>query len=133
MRKSALAPALADLDKAAEIDPTNFYAYWNRGALRMAESDYASAANDFTTALSLDPDPASKTKIEQVLNVATEALQAHNTQPSEPGVITDPSAFAGQEELGSASAASSFPADAMPSAPALTPTLPASPMPAQVP
>jgi hypothetical protein len=133
MRKGALAPALADLDKAAEIDPTNFYAYWNRGALRMAESDYARAANDFTTALSLDPDPASKTKIEQVLNVATEALQAANTQLSEPGVITDPSAFSGHEDLGSASAASSFPADAMPSAPTLTPTLPASPMPAQVP
>ncbi len=132
MRKGALVPARADLDKAAEIDPTNFYAYWNRGALRMAESDYASAANDFTTALSLDPDPASKAKIEQVLNVATEALQAANAQTSEPGVITDPSAFGGQEELGSASAASSYPADAMPSAPALAPTLPASPMPAQV-
>ena len=134
MRKGALVPGLADLDKAAEIDPTNFYAYWNRGALRMAESDYASAANDFTTALSLDPDPASKAKIEEVLNVATEALQAANAaQTSEPGVITDPSAFGGHEDLGSASAASSYPADAMPSAPTLTPTLPAAPMPAQVP
>ena len=30
----------SDLNQAADIDPTNFYAYWNRGALRMAESRF---------------------------------------------------------------------------------------------
>ena len=105
MQKGVLVPALADLNKAAEIDPTNFYAYWNRGALRMAESDFASAQSDFTTALSLNPDPASKAKIEEVLNVATEVLKASTAEKSEPGVITDPSQFGGELE-GSASASS---------------------------
>ena len=27
--ENALVPALADLNKAAEFDPTNFYAHWN--------------------------------------------------------------------------------------------------------
>ena len=114
--ENALVPALADLNKAAEIDPTNFYAYWNRGALRMAESDFASAQSDFTTALSLNPDPASKAKIEEVLNVATEVLKApaSTAEKSEPGVITDPSQFGGELE-GSASASSGgLPADVTP-------------------
>ena len=55
MRKGALDPALKDFNQAADIDPTNFYACWNRGALRMAEADFASAQSDFTTALSLNP------------------------------------------------------------------------------
>ncbi len=114
MQKGALVPALADLNKAAEFDPTNFYAYWNRGALRMAESDFASAQSDFTTALSLNPDPASKAKIEEVLNVATEVLKASTAEKSEPGVITDPSQFGGELE-GSASASSGgLPADVTP-------------------
>ncbi|MGA7456859.1 MAG: TIR domain-containing protein [Methyloceanibacter sp.] len=139
MQKGALVPALTDLNKAAEIDPTNFYAYWNRGALRMAESDFASAQSDFTTALSLNPDPASKVKIEEVLNVATEVLKASTAEKSDPSVITDPSQFGGELE-GSASAASGgLPTDAMPSYPAaiqaspppmaVMPAMPASPPP----
>ena len=57
----------------------------------MAESDFASAQSDFTTALSLNPDPTSKAKIEEVLNVATEVLKASTAENSEAGVITDPS------------------------------------------
>ena len=49
----------------------------------MAESDFASAQSDFTTALSLNPDPASKAKIEEVLNVATEVLKASTASTSE--------------------------------------------------
>ena len=121
MRKGALDPALKDFNQAADIDPTNFYAYWNWGALRMAEADFASAQSDFTTALSLNPDASSKIKIEEVLNAATTALKAASVQAAEPGVITDPSQFGGEQE-GSASAAESYPIDAMPAAPALTPT-----------
>ena len=106
MHKGALDPALKDFNQAADIDPTNFYAYWNRGALRMAEADFASAQSDFTTALSLNPDASSKIKIEEVLNAATTALKAASVQAAEPGVITDPSQFGGEQE-GSASAASS--------------------------
>ena len=80
----------------------------------MAESDFASAQSDFTTALSLNPDPASKAKIEEVLNVATEVLKASTAEKSEPGVITDPSQFGGELE-GSASASSGgLPADVTP-------------------
>ncbi len=79
--KGALDPgSQADFNQAADIDPTNFYAYWNRGALRMAEADFASAQSDFTTALSLNPDASSKIKIEEVLNAATTALKAASVQ-----------------------------------------------------
>jgi len=60
-----------------------------------------------------------------------EGAKAANAQTSDPSVISDPSAFWGHGEEGSASAASSYPADAMPmpSAPAIeaTPAIPAAP------
>jgi hypothetical protein len=126
MQKGALAPALADLDKAAEIDPTNFYAYWNRGALRMAESDYAGAQADFTTALSLNPDPASKSKIEEVLTAAA-ALTAGPAPKAEPGLITDPGQLGGTLERNSAASVEINPAiQALPPA-AIAPASPVSP------
>ena len=96
----------------------------------MAEADFASARSDFTTALSLNPDASSKIKIEEVLNAAKTALKAPSVQAAEPGVITDPSQFGGEQQ-GSASAASSYPIDAMPSAPAVEamPAIPAAPPP----
>ena len=43
MHKGAIDAALTDLNKAAEIDPTNFYAYWNRGAVYAVKGDDLSA------------------------------------------------------------------------------------------
>ena len=121
-----LGPALTDLDKAAGLDPTNFYAFWNRGAVYVALGDLEKARADFAQALDLNPDQTSKARIEEALNaVAPKATEA-NAAPSDKSVITDPSRFDDQWESG-ASAAQSSPADAMPS---LTPTLPAAPMPA---
>ena len=112
-------PALTDLNKAADIDPTNFYAYWNRGALRMAESDFASAQSDFTTALSLNPDAGVEGQDRGSLERRDGGLEGvHGGASREPAVITDPSQFGGELE-GSASAASGgLPIDAMPSYPA---------------
>jgi len=132
MQKGALDAALSDFNEAATLDSSNFYASWNRGAVYAAKGDFDHALSDFNRSLALNPDKTSKAKIEEALSAVTAASKAANAQTSEPGVITDPSAFWGHDSEGSASAASSFPTDAMPSAPALTPTLPASPMPAQV-
>jgi TIR domain/TPR repeat len=127
MQKGAFAPALTDLNKAAEIDPTNFYAYWNRGAMRMAEQDFASAAADFNTALSLNPDPASKAKIEEVLNAANSVLDSSKTQQAEPGIITDPGQLRGTLEGNFPATVEINPAiEAGPPA-AVIPVMPASP------
>jgi tetratricopeptide (TPR) repeat protein len=125
MQKQELDLALADLNEAARIDPSNFYAYWSRGAVFVAKKDFDRAKDDLTTALSLNPDKDSKAKIEEALN----AVQASNEpNPSDDKtVITDPSRFWGQDQEGSASASANYPAEAMPT---LTPTLPAAPMPA---
>jgi tetratricopeptide (TPR) repeat protein len=116
MQKQQLDLALADLNEAARIDSSNFYAYWSRGAVFVAKKDFDRARADLTTALSLNPDKDSKAKIEEALN----AVQASD-QPNpsdDKTVITDPSRFWGQDQEGSASAASSYPAEAMPAAPA---------------
>jgi tetratricopeptide (TPR) repeat protein len=129
MQKGAFAPALTDLNKAAEIDPTNFYAYWNRGAMRMAEQDFASAAADFNTALSLNPDPASKAKIEEVLNAATSVLNTSKTQQAEPGIITEPGQLGGTLEGNFPAAVETNPAIDAESAPIAAETMPAAPPP----
>jgi Flp pilus assembly protein TadD len=51
MQKGAIVAALVDLNEAIEIDSTNFYAFWNRGAIYAAQRDFDSARVDFTTAL----------------------------------------------------------------------------------
>ena len=122
-----LGPALTDLDKAAELDPTNFYAFWNRGAVYAAQNDLDKARADFTKALSLDPDQTSKARIEEALNAVAAGDSQATEEPADPYVISDPSRFGGELE-GSASAASIFPTDAMPSAPAIE-AMPASPPP----
>ena len=129
MQPGDLEGALVDLNKAAEIDSTNFYAFWNRGAVHVAQGDLESARSDFNRALALNPDQTSKVKIEEALNAVTGA-NAPQSQASDPSVISDPSAFGGPEE-GNASAASSYPIDAMPTAPAIqaAPALPATPPP----
>jgi tetratricopeptide (TPR) repeat protein len=114
MQPGDLDAALADFDKAAEIDPTNFYAFWNRGAVFVAKGNYERARTDFTAALALGPDTASKARIEEALNAIRGSEP--KAEPADPSVITDPSRFGGELQDG-ASAASSFPTDAMPAAP----------------
>ena len=126
MQKGELDQALVDLDEAIGIDASNFFAFWNRGAVYGAKSDFVRAQADFTQALALNPDETTKAKIVEALNAVTASAKAADAQSYDPSVISDPSTFGGDQE-GSASAASSYPADAMPS---LTPTLPSGPMPA---
>ena len=120
MQKSEIDSALADLNKAAEIDSTNFYAFWNRGAVHTAKGDFDGAKADFNAALALNPDETSKAQIEEALNaVNAGAAQAAQSQVSDPSVITDPSKFWGSQEGVAGSAASSYPADAMPASPSM--------------
>jgi tetratricopeptide (TPR) repeat protein len=90
MRKGDLTGALADLDKAAEIDPTNFYAFWNRGAVYTSLWDFDRAEQDLTRALSLKPDKTSKAQIEEALNVVLAAAKGVNKKASDPSVIAVP-------------------------------------------
>ncbi|HZJ13184.1 MAG TPA: tetratricopeptide repeat protein, partial [Methyloceanibacter sp.] len=109
---------------------TNFYAFWNRGAVHAAKGEIDRAQEDFTTALALNPDKTSKAKIEEALNVVLAAAKAAHTEVSDPSVITDPSRFWGPQQGLAGSAASSFPADAaMPAARPmeLQPAIPAAP------
>jgi len=77
-----------------------------------------------TTALALNPDKSSKAKIEEALNAVTTGVEsAVKAKPSDPGVITDPSAFWGQQE-GSTAASSGYPAEAMPPPAAVMPASP---------
>jgi tetratricopeptide (TPR) repeat protein len=128
MQKGELDLALADLNEAARIDSGNFYALWNRGAVFAAKGDYGRAQEDLTAALALNPDKNSKAKIEEALTaVNASAAQAAQPQASDPGVITDPSKFWGNEEgvSGSAAASSGYPVDAetMPAAPPMDPSI----------
>ena len=130
MQKGELDPALADLNEATRINSSNFYAFWNRGAVYAAKGDYGRAKEDLTAALALNPDKSSKAKIEEALNAVTAGVEsAVKAEPSDPTVITDPSAFWGQQE-GSAAAASEYPAEAMPASPSMETTpMPAAPPP----
>ncbi len=112
MQKGELDLALADLNEAARIDSSNFYAFWSRGAVFTAKSDFDRAREDFTTALALNPDKTSKAKIEEALNAVTASATPDPSR--EETVISDPSRFWGQDQQGSASASSSYPADALP-------------------
>jgi tetratricopeptide (TPR) repeat protein len=124
MQKGAIDAAIVDLNKAIEIDSTNFYAYWNRGAVYAARNDFDTARADFTTALALNPDQASKAKIEEALNAVVASAGASKSDAADPSVITDPSVFwRGREGVeGSAAAtAPAYPAEAMPAYPAAEP------------
>ena len=124
MQKGGVEAALVDLNKAIDIDSTNFYAFWNRGAVYAAKGDYVRAQDDLNTARALNPDDGSRAKIEEALTaVNASAAQAAQPQASDPGVITDPSRFWGQEQDGSAAASSGYPADAMPASPPLDPSI----------
>ena len=125
MQKGAIDAALTDLNKAAEIDPTNFYAYWNRGAVYAVKGDDVSARANYAQALALNPDQASKARIEEALNAVSPSEA--NAAPSDKSVITDPSRFDDQWESG-ASAAQSFPTDAMPASPPYAAEAPSSDM-----
>ena len=121
MQKGELDQALVDLDEAIGIDASNFFAFWNRGAVYGAKSDFVRAQADFTQALALNPDETTKAKIVEALNAVTASAKAADAQSYDPSVISDPSTFGGDQQ-GSASAASSYPADAMPSPYADMPT-----------
>ena len=129
MQKGAFEAALFDLNRAIDIDSTNFYAFWNRGAVFAAKRDYGRAQEDLTTALRLNPDEGSKAKIEEALNaVSVNAAQAAKPQASDPGVITDPSKFWSQDDTNAASAMQSGGFDAMPADPGIAAdAMPASP------
>ena len=114
MQKGAIDAALVDLNKAIEIDSTNFYAFWNRGAIYAAKGDLARAQEDLTTALALNPDKGSKAKIEEALNVVLAATKAVKTEPDDPIVITDPSQFWRDQESSAAGAAPAYPAEPSP-------------------
>jgi tetratricopeptide (TPR) repeat protein len=142
MQKGAIEAALVDLNKAIETDSTNFYAFWNRGAVFAAKGDYGRAQDDLNTARALNPDDGSRAKIEEALTaVNASAAQAAQPQASDPGVITDPSKFWGQDDTEASAAMQrggdydSFPADSispaetMPASPALQPAIPAAPTP----
>ncbi|MBK5197161.1 MAG: TIR domain-containing protein [Methyloceanibacter sp.] len=126
MQKGELDQALVDLDEAIRIDASNLFAFWNRGAVYGAKDDFERARDDFGKALALNPDTATKAKIEEALTAMNDSV-ARNSDPS---VISDPSAFWGHGEEGSASASSNYPA-AMPAAPSTEamPALPESPPP----
>ena len=116
MQKGKLDQALADLNEAARIDASNFYAFWNRGAVYAAKGDYGRAQQDLAAALTLNPDKDSKAKIEEALNAVTASIQsAVEPKPADKSVITSPTWNIPGEVAGSA--ASSFPPAAMPASP----------------
>jgi hypothetical protein len=97
MQKGAIEAALADLNKAIETYPSNFYAYWNRGAIYAAKRDLARAQEDLGMALALNPDEHSSAKIREALNaVSASAAETAQPQAPDPSVITDPSQFWGR-------------------------------------
>ena len=119
MQKGELDLALADLDEAARIDSTNFYAFWNRGAVYTARGDFDRAQQDLTAALALKPDKTSKAQIEEAMNVVLAVVKAAKTEADDPSVITDPSRFWDDQQGVAGSAASSYPTDAMPASPSM--------------
>ena len=136
MQKGELDLALADLNEAARIDSSNFYAFWSRGAVFAAKSDFDRAREDFTTALALNPDKTSKAKIEEALSAVTASATPDPSR--EETVISDPSRFWGQDQQGSASAShrATRPTRAMPGpaeAYPASPSMDASQMPAEPP
>ena len=76
MQKGELDRALADLNEAARIDSSNFYAFWNRGAVYAAKGDFDRAQEDFTKALALNPDKSFEGKIEEALNAVTAGVES---------------------------------------------------------
>jgi hypothetical protein len=76
-------------------------------------------------------DKTSKVKIEEALSGVVDVAKAANAETADPAVISDPSRFWGQDQLGGAAAASSYPAEAMPASPpvATMPAIPAAPAP----
>jgi hypothetical protein len=70
------------------------------------------ARADFTKALDLNPDDATKAKIAEALNALMASAKAADAQSYDPSVISDPSAFGEHDHL-SGSASSSYPADAI--------------------
>ena len=47
--------AVQDYTQALQVEPTNSYAYYNRGITRDRHGDYQGAVADFSQAISLDP------------------------------------------------------------------------------
>lgn len=135
MQKGELDLALADLDEAARIDSTNFYAFWNRGAVYTAKGDFDRAQQDLTAALDLKPDKTSKAQIEEAMNVVQAVAKAAKTEADDPSVITIPT-WGDQQGIAGSSAATApaYPVDAMPAFPpiAVTPAIPAAPPPMPV-
>jgi tetratricopeptide (TPR) repeat protein len=107
MQKGELDLALADLNEAARVDSSNFYAFWNRGAVYAAQGNYRRAQEDLTAALALNPDKSSKAKIQEALNAVTAGVEsAVKAEQSNQAIITDPSRLWGSQQGLAGSAAS---------------------------
>ena len=117
--RSDLEAALADLNKATRHRlPRNFYAFWNRGAVLRPRATIGRAQEDFNTALALNPDTASKAKIEEALNAVMPAPPgAPNAKPRTRLSSPIRRGSGGQELQGQRLCRPGFPADAMPASP----------------
>jgi tetratricopeptide (TPR) repeat protein len=97
MQKGDLDLALADFNKAAWTDSSNFYALWNRGVAYATRGDYGRAQKDLAAALARNPDKGSKARIEEALNAVTAGVNSTvRAEPSDPSATGDPSDLWGQ-------------------------------------
>jgi tetratricopeptide (TPR) repeat protein len=62
--------ALQDLDSAVQLEPNDYIAYKNRGAVRGMIGDFEGAVSDFNYCLSLGPPD-----VEEVQDMLEEALE----------------------------------------------------------
>jgi len=60
-------PALEKLDRSIHLDPNILVAYVGRGACLWKKGDLSGARADYQKALSMNPDPATRTSVESVL------------------------------------------------------------------
>jgi len=110
-----LIQGFADFSRAIQLDPDNYYPYWNRAELMRHRGDLESARADYQTALALNPKSEDRQKIEAALGGLAEAARR-----ADPEVISDPSVFrrSGGEAAAAMPVSPSAPADSAPAMPA---------------
>lgn len=109
-----LIQGFADFSRAIQLDPDNYYPYWNRAELMRHRGDLESARADYQTALALNPKSEDRQKIEASLGGLAEAARR-----ADPEVISDPSVFrrSGGEAAAAMPVSPSAPADSAPAMP----------------
>jgi len=114
MMSGDLLQGFADFSRAIQLDPSNYYPYWNRAEIMRHRGDLESARADYQTALTLDPKSEDRQKIEAALNGLSDAARRRD-----PEVISDPSVFlrSGGEAATAMPASPPVPADSAPAAP----------------